>query len=72
MPFLFPLQLEAAVAEGFVKVERELQQARNWDASKGILRQMTTLIGGGFSCGIGIFYHSLLPRAISSSPKAQS
>ena len=35
MTFLFPLQLEVAVAKEF---EGELQQAINWDASRGILR----------------------------------
>ena len=34
--------------------------------------QRTTLTGGGFSCGTGLSYPSLLPRAISNSPKAQS
>ena len=33
--------------------------------------QRTTLTSGGFSCGTGISYPSLLPRAISSLPKAQ-
>ena len=33
----FPLQLEAPIAEDFVKFEGELQQAINWDAFGGIM-----------------------------------
>ena len=33
-----PLQLEAAIAEEFVKFEEELQQSISWEASGGILQ----------------------------------
>ena len=37
MTSFLPLQLEAAVAEEFVKFEGELQQPLSWEASRGIL-----------------------------------
>ena len=72
MTFLYPLQLEAVVAEDFVKFEGSSSRPSIGTPLEVFCGKRTTLTGGGFSCGTGLSCPSLLPRAISSLPKAHS
>ena len=72
MTSFLPLQLEAAIVESLLNLRRSFDNPSIGKPLEVFCGQKTTLIGGGFSCGTGLSYPSLLPRAILSSPKAQS